>query len=169
MKLRKRTSDTSPEFQRIVEQETLILAATEALCELMEKQGISRADLAREMGKTRGFVTQLLSGERNMTLRTLADCAFALNVRMALSWDWLESTRHEPEVRWESFEDSANVARAIESDPLASTRTEEWNWWDILPAYARLKSRQVLEHRSVQPPSGQEAISTKETRDGAAA
>jgi transcriptional regulator with XRE-family HTH domain len=55
---------------------------TESLCELLETQNISRRELARRIGKSPPFVTQVLSGERNMTLRTAADFAFALDHRL---------------------------------------------------------------------------------------
>jgi transcriptional regulator with XRE-family HTH domain len=72
-------------YERLVAQETLILDATEALIAQMEKQEVSRQELAARLGKSKGLVSQLLSGERNMTLRTLADLAYVLGSRFALS------------------------------------------------------------------------------------
>ena len=46
---------------------------------LMESQGVSKAELARRVGKSRAYVTQSLGGDRNMTLSTLARFADALN------------------------------------------------------------------------------------------
>lgn len=68
----------SPEHARLVAEERLITQATEAIWEEMEKAGISKTELAARMGKTKGFVSQILNGSRNMTLRTLADIGFAL-------------------------------------------------------------------------------------------
>jgi transcriptional regulator with XRE-family HTH domain len=45
----------------------------------MEDQGIHKAELARRVGKSRAYVTQSLSGHRNMTLSTLASYADALD------------------------------------------------------------------------------------------
>lgn len=45
---------------------------------LMTEQGVSKAALARRLGKSRAYVTQTLAGDRNMTLRTLASFADAL-------------------------------------------------------------------------------------------
>lgn len=56
----------------------LIMDVTEAICELIEKEGISRQELANRIGRSKGFVSQLLNGSRNMTLSTLAEIAFAL-------------------------------------------------------------------------------------------
>ena len=67
-----------------LEGERLVLEATELILAEMERQGFSRTDLARSLGKTKGHVSQILSGERNMTLRTLAEIALALSFRMQL-------------------------------------------------------------------------------------
>jgi transcriptional regulator with XRE-family HTH domain len=72
-------------YDRLVAQETLILDATELIVELLERHSISRQELARKLGKSKGFVTQLLSGERNMTLRTLADLGYVLGQRIELT------------------------------------------------------------------------------------
>ncbi len=54
-------------------QEAAILDTTELICELMAEQNINRAELARRMGRSKGFISQLLDGSRNMTIRTVAD------------------------------------------------------------------------------------------------
>lgn len=74
-----------PEARRDYEQERLVRSATERISEAMEEAGISRADLARMMGTSRANVTTLLSGERNMTLRTLADLAAVLGQRVEIT------------------------------------------------------------------------------------
>lgn len=67
--------------RRLFEQERLILDATENVFELMESNEVSKAELARRLGRTRAYVTQVLSGARNMTLRTFADVLFACGAR----------------------------------------------------------------------------------------
>lgn len=67
--------------RREYEQERLVLWTTERISELMEQAGVSRAELARLLGTSRPHVTSLLSGGRNMTLRTLADICTALGHR----------------------------------------------------------------------------------------
>lgn len=74
----------SPEYERLLEQERLIVEGSELIFELLEKNGLTKADLARLLGKTRGYVSQVLNGSRNMTLRTLAEMADALNYRVEL-------------------------------------------------------------------------------------
>ena len=51
---------------------------TEDVCELMEKQGVSRAELARRLGTSRAYITKLLDGNANFTLETMTKVAMAL-------------------------------------------------------------------------------------------
>jgi transcriptional regulator with XRE-family HTH domain len=47
----------------------------------MRERGLTRADLAARMGVSPGRVSQILSGGENLTLRTLAALATALDAR----------------------------------------------------------------------------------------
>lgn len=76
----KKWLDESPENQRLLAQEALILEVSEAIWTVLEKLEITKADLARALGTSKAYVTQLLDGRRNMTLRTLADVAFRLEL-----------------------------------------------------------------------------------------
>ena len=57
----------------------IVQGASEVIRALMESRGVSKAELARRVGKSRAYVTQSLGGDRNMTLSTLARFADALN------------------------------------------------------------------------------------------
>jgi transcriptional regulator with XRE-family HTH domain len=70
-----------PEALQLLREEELILQTTNLIYETMEKCGVTKAELAKRMGKTPAFVTQILSGDRNLTLRTIADIALALEMR----------------------------------------------------------------------------------------
>jgi transcriptional regulator with XRE-family HTH domain len=72
------------DYDRILAQEELVLDATERVCGAMKDANVSRADLADRLGTTRGYVSQLLDGSRNMTLRTLSDLAFSLGMRFSV-------------------------------------------------------------------------------------
>jgi len=74
-----------PEFARLMAQGDLIMEVTETLCELLEKEKISRKELADRLGKSKGFVSQLLNGGRNLTLRTVADILHVLGYRASLT------------------------------------------------------------------------------------
>ncbi|MGC9454823.1 MAG: hypothetical protein ACP5HU_08145 [Phycisphaerae bacterium] len=69
---------SSPEEKRLFEQERAILRVTEMICAEMEKIGMSRADLSKLLGTSKSNVTQMLDGQRNMTIRLIADVLFAL-------------------------------------------------------------------------------------------
>ena len=71
--------------RRALEQERLIMQATEAIAMLMDEQQISRSELARRIGKSPAFITKLLRGNNNFTLRTLSDVFFALDCSAHLS------------------------------------------------------------------------------------
>jgi len=72
------------EFARLIAQEDLIMDVTEGFCKILEEKKLSRSKLAKLMGKTKGYISQLLGGKRNLTLRVLSDIAYHLgyNVRI---------------------------------------------------------------------------------------
>jgi transcriptional regulator with XRE-family HTH domain len=73
-----------PEFRRLLSIETLVAEAAEIIAKLMSEQNLSKADLARRLNKSRAWVTQLLSGKANMTVRTLAEVMYALGAEVKL-------------------------------------------------------------------------------------
>lgn len=64
--------------------EGLMVDATELIAEAMESEGISRAELARRIDRSPAFVTKVLRGTSNFTLRTLAHILFALGYTIRL-------------------------------------------------------------------------------------
>ena len=72
-------------YERLVRQERLILDVTERLTEALLETGVTKAELARRLDRTPGFVSQVLAGGRNLTLRTIADIAAALSRRPSLA------------------------------------------------------------------------------------
>jgi transcriptional regulator with XRE-family HTH domain len=76
---------SSTEGRRLLNQEKLILEVTEALSEAIEQRGLTRSEVAKRLGKTKGFVSQLLAGGRNLTLRTVADIADAIGISLKVA------------------------------------------------------------------------------------
>lgn len=70
--------EAEPKRRSALRREDLILKVTEALTQAMTAAGVTRAELARRLGSTRGHVTQLLAGGRNLTLGTIAEIVDAL-------------------------------------------------------------------------------------------
>lgn len=79
-----RTTAKNSDADALVSQEELILEFTEAICFAMNSRKISRTALSQRLNKSKSFVSQLLNGERNMTLRTLADVLGALDVKLRI-------------------------------------------------------------------------------------
>jgi len=52
--------------------ERAIVRVTKQIEEAMEIKGVNRTELAKRLGRSKGWVTQLLDGENNKTIRTLA-------------------------------------------------------------------------------------------------
>lgn len=74
----------SSKFDRLVRQEEFILEVTEALARAMKDSGCSQSELAKRLGVTRGLVSQIMAGGKNLTLRTVADVATAIGVKPRL-------------------------------------------------------------------------------------
>ena len=75
---------------------------TEAFCEIIENEGLTRQNLADKMGKTRGFVSQILNGSRNMTLGTMAEIALSLG--------------YKPEVKFEKATEKSTISTSFTVD-----------------------------------------------------
>lgn len=87
-----------PEFRKLLAQEELILEVTETICDILENEKISRKELAERLGKSKGFISQLLKGGRNLTLRTVADILHVLGYKVALKPDKLVTHRRHSNV-----------------------------------------------------------------------
>lgn len=101
-----------PGYLKIYQQEKLILDATDLLDRALEEGRISRADFARMLDRSRSYVTQVLSGGRNLTLRSLADAMTVLGLEVKLSKQpleyqksWIEWEVNEPQVTEGKFEE----------------------------------------------------------------
>lgn len=73
-----------PEFRRLLSMEALAAQASELIARLMAERSVTKAELARRLNKSRAWVTQLLSGKANMTVRTLAEVAYTLDAEVKL-------------------------------------------------------------------------------------
>ena len=70
------TSKIIPEWERDIEPHDRILA-------LMEIQGLTKAELARRLGISRQYVTDLLNGKKPITLKSAKKIAHALEVSVS--------------------------------------------------------------------------------------
>jgi len=67
--------------ERAFAKEELVYNVTEDLLVILEDMEITKKELANRLGKSKSFVSQVLSGARNMTLGTLSDICFALEIK----------------------------------------------------------------------------------------
>ena len=64
--------------------EGVVLELTEQIAAQMKERGISRSDLAERLGTSRAYVTKLLDGQENMTVKTLVRVANALEMKVGM-------------------------------------------------------------------------------------
>jgi transcriptional regulator with XRE-family HTH domain len=69
---------STPEGMAEFQQERVILDVAILIRRLLKEKGLTQADLAARLSKTKAFVAQLLDGRANMTLRTISDVMCAL-------------------------------------------------------------------------------------------
>jgi len=73
--------DFSNADEKAYAREDLVFNVTEDLLLMLEDLSISKAELARKLGKSKSYVTQILSGSRNMTLGSFSDICFVLGFK----------------------------------------------------------------------------------------
>ena len=75
------------ESERIqFEAEMIHLDLIEEISKLMESKGMKRADLAKALGTTKGYVTQLFSGDRLLNMKTLAKIQTIFGVKVKIGF-----------------------------------------------------------------------------------
>lgn len=105
----------TPEGMRLFQQERAILDVTELICQIMEEQGVTRTELARRLGRSKGYISQLLDGESNMTIRTLSDVFLALDRALRFFDEPLK-------VRSERARSASRPRRPLRKRPVKSSR-----------------------------------------------
>ena len=62
--------------------ENVIIEFTEKVAAAMQERGMSRVELAQRLGVSKAFVTKLLNGNPNLTIRTMVSLAAALECEL---------------------------------------------------------------------------------------
>ena len=100
-------------------QERAIVAVTEAVERAIEQAGISRTEIAKRLGASKGHITQVLSGTRNMTLRTLGDLLWAAGFELHdLELAPLEHVDEKPTTATDWLTDAAQNNSKVEATVL---------------------------------------------------
>jgi len=76
---------TDDEGRKLYFREDLIFEITESICKVMEEKHVTKAELSRRAGVSKSNITQLLSGDQNMRLTTVADLLYALDSKLQVS------------------------------------------------------------------------------------
>jgi transcriptional regulator with XRE-family HTH domain len=93
--------------EKVWHQERAIFETTERICELMDQHQVTRTELASRLGTSKGYITQLLDGTANMTIRTLSDVYLALG-RAYHSTDGPLSVSNVPPMVFRIFNDTVD-------------------------------------------------------------
>jgi len=84
------------EHSRTFQVEGLKHEISESIFQAMERNDVSRAALAEQLGTSRAYVTKVLQGATNFTLESLVKIAGALNCNVSV-----QITPRKMEKRWE--------------------------------------------------------------------
>lgn len=96
------------EYRKLYAVEGLIADTAQLIWDLMERKKMKQADLARLLNKTPAYVSQLLNGKANMTVRTLAEVVYALGAT----------------VKIEAHDESTSTCEAADDPQMQTYRTQ---------------------------------------------
>jgi transcriptional regulator with XRE-family HTH domain len=105
----------------------LITQLTNEITWYMRERDLTRADLAARMGVSPGRISQVLSGGENLTLRTLAGLATALDARFEVE---LTPQQHRPGGGAEDMARAADAAVERHEDHRPDLRADRLNGAD---------------------------------------
>ena len=88
-------SSTRTDVDIGVLEESALAMAQATIQNVMNESGVSKAELARRMDCDRSFVTRMLTGSHNLTVKTmarsLAACGFEVRFQpVPISWNWVD-------------------------------------------------------------------------------
>lgn len=86
----------------------LIFQITDDLLIIMENNGVTKNELARRLGKSKSYVSQVLSGRRNMTFGTFSDICFSLKFEPEIALPLENNNNSLYIANQECIEDQAN-------------------------------------------------------------
>lgn len=113
--------------ERVYAREELVYNVTEDILVALEDLNVSKKELARRLGKSRSYITQILSGARNMTLGTLSDICFALGIKpkvMIPAESVLDGLERKGEISW------AMEARELKTEEMIRKSQNVYDYHD---------------------------------------
>jgi transcriptional regulator with XRE-family HTH domain len=85
---------STPEGRRSLDRERFKLRVTENICNLMQKKGITRKEMAGRLDIRKKYFSRMLDGSREIDLNDLADIAEAFD--MDVTVDFLMRAKEQP-------------------------------------------------------------------------
>lgn len=76
----------NPEFKEIYELERVKVALAQKIAETRDEHNLTQSELAKRMNVSQQFISQIESGEGNLTLETLSKLAQSLNTSIRISF-----------------------------------------------------------------------------------
>lgn len=73
------------EFRKYYQREELMSEITLAIYQTMKSKGLTQKKLAEMAGVSKGRVSQILSGNHNITVATISDLLYAFDSKMTIS------------------------------------------------------------------------------------
>lgn len=101
------------ERKKLVAQEKVLFTAAETIYQAMQERQVGKSELADLVNKKPAFITRVLKGDHNITLKTLAELATALDRQVVL--EFKETGLND--LVWEEV----NIDKNIVPFPTAST------------------------------------------------
>lgn len=114
--------------KKIYAAEELTFNVTEDLLIIMEDAKITKSQLASDLGKTKSYISQLLSGSRNMTLRTLSELCYVLDVTPSISLSKSKDSLWELAITEDSTDELQQYEKNTGYSQNISFYTAEKNW-----------------------------------------
>ena len=96
---------SDPEKLRLFQQERLAVEVAELMCKSMQEERVTRSQLAERLHKTKGRISQILGGDSNLTLRSVADVLTALGKKLSVRTEDMH------------LEESASSVRIMDIEP----------------------------------------------------
>src|SRR5215472_6871456 len=109
LRLGKTSGQEAAEAQVEEELSQLITRLTNEINWYLHERSLTRADLASRMGVSPGRVSQVLSGGDNLTLRTLAALATALDAEFQVELEPMKAPADGYDVRYDVAQDLGAV------------------------------------------------------------
>ena len=94
-------------LKKLYLEERLILRVTNVISGCMEEQKVKKVDLAKRVGCSKGYITQILDGTANLTLKTVSNVLFELGSTLAVK---AESIKELVEGKREGFSFSTTAS-----------------------------------------------------------